>query len=55
MAEAVVDVLASGAVCLGSGVVCDGFAEGFPFRVQTHIHEDHMATSTGARVFRTST
>ena len=38
----VVDVLASGAVCLGSKVVCDGFAEAYPFRVQTHIHDDHM-------------
>ena len=38
----VVDVLASGAVCLGSKVVCDGFAEGYPFRIQTHIHDDHM-------------
>ena len=38
----VVDVLASGAVSLGSKVVCDGFAEGYPFRIQTHIHDDHM-------------
>ena len=36
------DVLVSGAVCLGSSVVCDGFAEGYPYRVQTHIHDDHM-------------
>ena len=42
MPEPVVDVLASGAVCLGSKVVCDGFAERYPFRVQTHIHDDHM-------------
>ena len=38
-----IDVLKSGAVCLGSSVVCDGFADGFAFRVQTHIHDDHMA------------
>lgn len=43
MSDIVVDVFASGAVCLGSQVVCDGFAEGAPFRVQTHIHADHMA------------
>ena len=42
MSDLVVDVLASGSVCLGSKVVCDGFAEGYPFRVQTHIHDDHM-------------
>lgn len=37
-----VDVLENGAVCLGSTVVCDGYAEGYPFRVQTHVHDDHM-------------
>lgn len=39
----VVDVLASGAVCLGTEVVCDGFVEGYRFRVQTHLHDDHMS------------
>lgn len=39
----IIDVLASGTVCLSSEVVCDGFAEGYPFRVQTHIHDDHMS------------
>ena len=43
MAPAAVDVLATGAVRLGSAVVCDGFAEGFPWRIQTHVHDDHMA------------
>lgn len=42
MSDTVVDVLGSGAVCLGSKVVCDGFADGYPLRVQTHIHDDHM-------------
>ena len=42
MSGPIVDVLESGAVRLGSKVVCDGFAEGYPFRVQTHIHDDHM-------------
>lgn len=37
-----VDVLASGAVCLGKNVVCDGFVPEYPFRVQTHLHDDHM-------------
>ena len=40
---ATVDVLASGAVCLGSNVVCDGFVNGYKFRVQTHLHDDHMS------------
>ena len=37
-----IDVLASGAVCLGQSVVCDGFISGYRFRVQTHLHDDHM-------------
>ena len=37
-----VDVLDSGAVLLGDNIVCDGYAYGREFRVQTHIHDDHM-------------
>ena len=37
-----VDVFHNGAVRLGSNTVCDGYAEGFYYRVQTHIHDDHM-------------
>lgn len=37
-----VDVLESGAVCLGPRVVCDGYAVERLFRVQTHVHDDHM-------------
>ena len=43
MTKQVVDVLGDGTICLGSNVACDGFAEGFPIRVQTHVHDDHMA------------
>ena len=42
MARSYVDVVESGAVCLGGNVVCDGYLEGFRFRVQTHAHDDHM-------------
>ena len=42
ISDPVVGVFAGGTVYLGSNVVCDGFAEGYPFRVQTHVHEDHM-------------
>ncbi len=42
MAKQFIDVLKDGTVCLGSNVTCDGFAEGFPTRVQTHVHDDHM-------------
>ena len=41
--NAAVDVLDSGAVCLGANVVCDGFVDGYRFRVQTHLHDDHMS------------
>lgn len=42
MPTPVVDVLESGAVLLGTNVVCDGYANGREFRVQTHVHDDHM-------------
>src|SRR5688572_22043183 len=42
MPDPAVDVLASGAVCLGTNVVCDGFINGYKVRVQTHLHDDHM-------------
>ncbi len=37
-----VDVFDNGAVRLGANLICDGYAEGFDFRVQTHVHDDHM-------------
>lgn len=52
MPDPIVDVLASGAVCLGSKVVCDSFAEGYPFRVQTHIHDDHMGEFDKSKGFQ---
>ena len=42
MSNTLADVFYNGAVRLGKTVVCDGFVEGFCFRVQTHIHTDHM-------------
>lgn len=36
-------VAASGAVIFGSEMACDGFYAEVPIRVQTHIHDDHMA------------
>lgn len=37
-----VDVSSSGAILLGDKVACDGFVYGYPIRVQTHVHQDHM-------------
>ena len=52
MSYPTVDVLNSGAVCLGSNVVCDGFVEGYSFRVQTHIHDDHMGEFDRSKGFQ---
>ena len=38
----VVDVFDNGAVRLGSKTVCDGYVQGHRFRIQTHVHDDHM-------------
>ena len=37
-----IDVTAKGAILLGDEVVCDGFIYEAPYRVQTHVHDDHM-------------
>lgn len=42
MPRPVVDVFGDGTIRLGPGTVCDGYAPGYPFRVQTHVHDDHM-------------
>ena len=42
MSHITIDVLASGAVCLGERVVCDDFIDGNRFRLQTHLHDDHI-------------
>ena len=37
-----IDVSGSGAVTLNNVITCDGFVHGYPIRVQTHVHKDHM-------------
>jgi putative mRNA 3-end processing factor len=37
-----IDVSPNGSVLLGSAVSCDGFHYGRPYRVQTHVHWDHL-------------
>jgi len=54
MNDSAIDVFESGAVRLGTNVVCDGFVEEYDFRVQTHVHDDHMEgfeTSKGRQDF----
>lgn len=47
-----VDVAASGAVLLGNSVVCDGFQRDRAIRVQTHVHDDHMADFESSKGFQ---
>ena len=47
-----VDVFLNGAVSLGPRVVCDGFVDSYPVRVQTHIHDDHMAKFDKSKGFQ---
>ncbi len=37
-----VGIRADGTVLFGQSVSCDGFVSGHCFRVQTHVHQDHM-------------
>ena len=47
-----VNVAASGAVLLGKSVVCDGFQRDRAIRVQTHVHDDHMADFESSKGFQ---
>lgn len=47
-----VDVFENGAVRLGSRVICDGHVWDYPFRVQTHIHDDHMTEFDTSKGFQ---
>ena len=52
MTSPLIDVFSGGAVSLGSKTLCDGYAHGFPFRVQTHIHDDHMGDFNRSKGFQ---
>ena len=41
--DSLADVRGDGTVILGRFVTCDGFQWGRPVRIQTHVHDDHMA------------
>src|SRR5438094_974086 len=47
-----IDVIGSGGVLLGSDIVCDGFHRERRFRVQTHVHDDHMADFNTSKGFQ---
>lgn len=48
-----IDVSYHGAVKLGKDVTCDGFVDGFMYRIQTHIHSDHMTHFNQSKGFQT--
>lgn len=37
-----VRVSPDGGIILGTEIICDGFSRDFPYRVQTHVHSDHL-------------
>jgi putative mRNA 3-end processing factor len=47
-----VDVTGKGAVLLGNKITCDGFVHDVPYRVQTHIHDDHMGEFERSKGFQ---
>jgi putative mRNA 3-end processing factor len=52
-----IDVTPRGAVRLGDDITCDGFVAGPRYRIQSHVHTDHMSgfnTSKGAQDILTS-
>ena len=53
MSNPIVDVFSNGAVRLGRNVICDGFVDlRYSYRVQTHIHDDHMADFDRSKGFQ---
>ena len=47
-----IDVSSSGAIMLNDVVTCDGFVYGYPIRVQTHVHTDHMNRFDSSKGFQ---
>ena len=52
MSDPHVDVFENGTVRLGENTLCDGYVDGFPYRIQTHIHEDHMGEFDRSKGFQ---
>ncbi len=48
-----VDISPSGAVVLSRELTCDGFVHSAEYRVQTHIHDDHMTGFTNSKGYQT--
>lgn len=48
-----IDLSCNGAIKLGIHVTCDGFVDSYGYRVQTHIHDDHMNQFDTSKHFQT--
>ena len=48
-----IDISWNGAIKLGQSVACDGFVYGYEYRVQTHVHDDHMNNFDSSKHFQT--
>ncbi|MDO9529499.1 MAG: hypothetical protein Q7J27_10115 [Syntrophales bacterium] len=53
MDDSQIGMSCNGAIKLGRDVTCDGFVAGYKYRVQTHIHEDHMCQFDCSKGFQT--
>jgi len=48
-----IDVSCHGAIKLSKDVTCDGFVDGYKYRIQTHVHTDHMTHFNKSKGFQT--
>ncbi|MBA7499601.1 hypothetical protein ES704_02346 [subsurface metagenome] len=53
MSSSLIDISCNGAIKLGQSVTCDGFVYRYKYRVQTHIHYDHMNHFNSSKHFQT--
>lgn len=52
MSNLAIGISHNGAVKLGNQVTCDGFVYGYEYRVQTHVHDDHMSNFDSSKHFQ---
>jgi putative mRNA 3-end processing factor len=53
MNNLLIDISYNGAIKLGQHVTCDGFVYGYEYRIQTHVHDDHMNNFDSSKHFQT--
>ena len=53
MNDSHINISCNGAIKLGQHVTCDGFIYGSEYRVQTHVHDDHMNDFDTSKHFQT--